>query len=134
MIPKLYVPVNTPPLADLAPYPNSAGSYIRVGGEWVPVSTVPIGLARWHQPLTRTQVRRLFAQEERVALDNGVTTPALEGGDILLLKTLQNDLSQANEIRLDDPEFVVGIWWAVSKNFLTSQRAAEVLDGETPES
>lgn len=77
--------------------------------------------------LTPLQLRRLFTFSEKVALED-----AIRAGNSAV-KVLMDDLSAAEFVDLSDPLVITGLQLLVQQEFLTQERADQILANEMPD-
>lgn len=77
--------------------------------------------------LTPLQLRRLFTFDEKVALEEAIR----QGNSAV--KVLMDDLAAAEFVDLSDPLVITGLQLLVQQDFLTQERADQILANEAPD-
>lgn len=77
--------------------------------------------------LTRLEFRRLFTLEERLLIDNFLTSEKLSIEQKRMLRTVENDFAAMSQVSLVDPDVMAGLDYYTEVGLLTRKRAKEIL-------
>ena len=77
--------------------------------------------------ISKLAFRRLFTLEERIVFDNIDSNEALTALQKSTIKTLQNDMTVATYIDLEDPDTIDGVNYLEAVGVIASGRANEIL-------
>lgn len=95
--------------------------------QWIAANPENVGIA-----IPKYEFRKLFTLNERVAIDNVQSNPAIPAQYKAILYTINKDLEVSSEVQLYNPDVINGVGLLEQIGLIAPGRAAQILTNQPP--